>query len=65
MAKLDYKIKYTADWRGDGEYYLFENGYGLDTAFKVVDGMVSENALIKIWELSTLGIKFEFEEEDR
>lgn len=70
--KLECRIRYVEDWRGNGEHYLFENKWtnetewGLDTAFKLLDygeekGVVmSYQVLIKIRNMKKLGIEFYF-----
>ena len=78
MAKkkshLECRIRYDENWRGQGEYFVFENkwtnegddAWGLDTAFKLRPNgnkegeLVHYTALTKIRELQRLGIPFYF-----
>lgn len=66
-AKYEVRIRYDEDWKGEGEYFVFEGKWtneqewGLDTAFKLIDDRISYQALTKIRELKRLGIDFYFE----
>ena len=64
--KLECRIRYEENWRGEGEYFIFEckfadeDEWGLDTAFKCEDDRISYQALTKIRELMKMGIRFYF-----
>jgi len=65
-ARLECRIRYEEDWKGQGEYYIFENKWtneeewGLDTAFALKDDRISYEALTKVRELMKMGIHFYF-----
>ena len=64
--KLEVRIRYEEDWKGIGEHFIYEtkwsdeNEWGLDTAFKLVDDMISYQALTKIREMMRNNIDFYF-----
>lgn len=65
-AKYEVRIRYDEDWNGQGEHFVFEGKWTfgteweLDTAFKLIDNMISYQALTKIRQLKKLGIDFYF-----
>lgn len=59
------RIRYVEDYRDIGEAYCFEikseGEWGLDTAFRMIDDMISYQALTKIREWQRNGVEFHWE----
>jgi len=67
MKKLEGRIRYEENYRNTGkEYYVFEiwdeeyQEWSLDTAYPLVNDMISYQALTNVRHWQNLGIKFHF-----
>lgn len=63
-AKLEGRVRYEENWRGEGEYFIFEikwsdeDEWGLETAYHCVDDKVSWTVIAHFRKWQDLGIDY-------